>query len=272
MHVQNRKSTTLKEILSPVFTGFDTIAEHLGAALRVSLESLGDLCLFFYTAIFGKWRLGLIIEQMHVLGVYSLALVIFISAFIGFIAPITVYTMTGGMFLNYLGTAVIRVVMTEMGPTFTGLILAGRIGTKVASELGSMRVTEQFDAMECLSLNPMSYIIAPRIIACFIMGPVLFVLGSMASIVSAQVLATTALGVPFHTYYSSMRLFFSFDMVILGLLKSFAFVGLIGLTGCYYGYKTSGGAFGVGKSTRATVTGASILILIANFFLTVLFT
>jgi len=202
------------------------------------------------------------------LGVYSLPIVLLASIFTGFIAAWQVYYRAGDVVsLNYLGFVVLKVVLSELGPTLIGLVLAGRVGAKLAAEVGTMRVNEQIDAMLCLSLNPINYIISPRVITGFVMTPMLFIFGSVAAIVSAQVLATLALNLHPYTFYNSMHIMFSMDNVYMGLVKSIVFGGLTALSGCYFGFYTTGGAVGVGASTRRAVVAASILILISNLII-----
>jgi len=250
----------------------DETADRLGSDIRAAVETLGNLGVFLWRGLSQPWSYRRIVEQMFSLGIQSLGLIIFISTFVGFISPLAMYSLTQGMFLSYLGTAVLRAVLVDMGPTFTGLILAGRMGTRIASELGSMRVTEQLDAMTCLNLDPYKYVVCPRLVASFLIGPMMFVMSSIVAIVSAQVLATFALGLPAFKFYSSMKILFDDKIIYIGLYKSIVFTGLIGLAGCYFGFNVTGGASGVGKASRATVTGASVLLLIANFFLTAILT
>jgi phospholipid/cholesterol/gamma-HCH transport system permease protein len=191
-----------------------------------------------------------------------------VSLFTGFIATWQVQYLTGGVVgLRYLGMIVGKVVFTELGPTLMSLMLAGRIGAKLAAEVGTMRVTEQVDALECLTLDPITYVVGPRVISGFVMVPVLFVFGSLTAVVSAQVLASVALGLPVATFYNGMRLLFRVNDVLIGLLKSFCFGGLTALCGCYFGFYTTGGAVGVGASTRKAVVASSILILIVNLII-----
>jgi phospholipid/cholesterol/gamma-HCH transport system permease protein len=248
--------------------GLDKVADTFGAAVRESLERLGSMSMLLFQSFATRKRYEFIIEQMVLIGVKSLPIVLLASTFTGFIAAWQVKYLAGDVFgLRYLGTLVIRVVLTELGPTLIGLVLAGRIAAKLAAEVGTMRVTEQLDAMTCLALDPIPYIISPRIIAGFTMVPVLFVFGCVAAIVSAQVLGTAALGVPVEAFYNSMRLLFRIRDVAIGLLKSFTFGGLIALSGCYFGYYATGGAVGVGEAVRKAVVMASILILIFNLII-----
>jgi len=248
--------------------GIDEIAESFGSGVRESFERLGSMSMLLYRSFTSRWRYSFIIEQMVLIGIKSMGIVLLASTFTGFIAAWQVKYLAGDVFgMRYLGTLVIRVVLTELGPTLIGLVLAGRIAAKLAAEVGTMRVTEQLDAMTCLALEPIPYIVAPRIIAGFIMVPVLFVFGCIAAIISAQILGTTALGVPAYTFYNSMRLLFRVQDVIIGVMKSFTFGGLISLSGCYFGYYASGGAVGVGEAVRKAVVAASILILIFNLII-----
>jgi phospholipid/cholesterol/gamma-HCH transport system permease protein len=246
----------------------DGLADMFGASARESFERAGSMTMLLFKSFTVKQRYDYILEQMVLIGVKSLPIVLLASTFTGFIATWQVKFLAGDVFgMRYLGTLVVRVVLTELGPTLIGLVLAGRIAAKLAAEVGTMQVTEQIDAMVCLSLDPMRYIIAPRIIAGFTMVPILFVFGCMAAIVSAQVLGTVALGVNMETFYNGMRLLFQVRDVIIGLFKSFTFGGLVALSGCYFGFYTTGGAVGVGESTRKAVVAASIMILIFNLII-----
>ncbi len=247
---------------------FDNIAVIFGSAARESFEQLGSMSLMLFNVFRVKQHFNIIIEQFMQIGIASLPIVLLASTFTGFISTWFVKYLAGDVVtLNYLGMMVLKVVLSELGPTLIGLVLAGRIGAKVAAEVGTMRVNEQIDAMVCLSLDPMSYIIAPRILAGFVMTPALFIFGSLAAVISAQVLATVALQLHAFTFYNSMHFMFRMDDIYMGLLKSFVFGGITSLCGCYFGYFTSGGAVGVGASTRKAVMAASILILIANLII-----
>jgi phospholipid/cholesterol/gamma-HCH transport system permease protein len=246
----------------------DIFAESVGRATRESFELLGSLCTMFYLSLRRTWQWNLISEQMLLIGVKSLPIVILASLFTGFIAAWQVQYLAGDVIgIRYLGTAVGKVVFTELGPTLICLVLAGRIGAKLAAEVGTMRVTEQIDAMTCLALDPVSYIVAPRMLAGFFMVPVLFIFGSFIAILSAQMLATVAMGLEPAIFYNGMRLLFRVRDVAIGLIKSFSFGGIIALCGCYFGFYTTGGAVGVGASTRRAVVASSILILVVNLII-----
>ncbi len=243
----------------------DAVALLFGNAILKGFSDVGGMGRFLFHALISRPKISNVLEQMMGLGVSSMPIVLLAAVFTGFIATWQVKYLAGDLMgLQYLGMMVIKVVFSELGPTLIGLMLAGRIGAKVAAEVGTMRVTEQIDAMICLSLNPVKYFIAPRILAGFIMTPILFIYASLAAIVSAQLLATFALGLHAGTYYNSMKLMFYMNDLNMGLVKSFVFGGITAITGTYFGYYTTGGAVGVGSSTRNAVVSASILILIFN--------
>ncbi len=245
----------------------DSVAISLGRQFLAGVSDVGTMTRFLIHSFLRLPKLSTLFGQLMDTGVKSLPIVIMASVFTGFIATWQVKYLAGDMIgLQYLGALVLKVVLTELGPTLIGLVLAGRIAAKVAAEVGTMRVTEQIDAMTCLSLDPIKYIITPRIISGFVVTPMLFIYGSIAAIVSAQLLATGVLGLAPTVFYNSMRTMFSMNDLWMGLIKSFVFGGITALTGTYYGYFTTGGAVGVGRSTRDAVVSASILILIANLF------
>ncbi len=246
----------------------DSIAISLGRQFLAGVSDVGTMTRFLVHSFLRLPKLSTLFGQLMDTGVKSLPIVIMASVFTGFIATWQVQYLAGDMMgLQYLGTMVLKVVLTELGPTLIGLVLAGRIGAKVAAEVGTMRVTEQIDAMTCLSLDPIKFFVTPRIISGFVMTPVLFVFGAVASIISAQILATLALNLSPNIYYNSMTTMFEMRDLYMGLTKSFTFGGITALTGCYYGYFTTGGAVGVGTSTRNAVVSASIIILVANLFI-----
>jgi phospholipid/cholesterol/gamma-HCH transport system permease protein len=207
----------------------------------------------------------LVIEQMMRVGVGSMPIVFLMSVVTGFIVTWQVKYLVGDVIpLTYLGLAVGKATFTQMGPTFTALILAGRISAKLASELGTMKVTEQLDAMDCLSLDVFYYLFSPRIFAGFVMTTILFIYASTITILSAQLLATVAFGLSSYTFYNSMRYLFKVQDVVIMLVKGFVFGGVLSSVGCYYGYITSGGAVGVGESTKNAVVASSVLILFGD--------
>lgn len=248
---------------------FDDLAESLGSATRESIEQLGSIGIFFWQILRVTPRLlprfHLLVEQAMRIGVNSLPLIFLISAFTG---AITVwqakYFFQDIIPYSILGTAVGKAILTDLGPVLTALVITGRVGAMLAAELGTMKVTEQVDALKVLALDPFVYLLAPRVLVGFIMMPVLGIFSSFLAIVSAQMIATIALDVSPQGFYNSMRLLFRFDDVAIMLMKTCVFGGVITLSGCYFGYLTHGGAVGVGKSTNRAVVASSVLILVTN--------
>jgi phospholipid/cholesterol/gamma-HCH transport system permease protein len=248
---------------------FNDIADSFGVAVREGIEAVGAIGIFFIDALKAipetLKKSHLIFEQMVRIGVNSISIVFLASVFIGAVSAWQAQYLIGDYFpKSYIGMALGKAVFTDLGPVLIALVLTGRIGAKLAAELGTMKVTEQLDAMTCLSLNPFCYLLTPRILSGFLMTPFLMIFSFFFAVVAAQLLTTFALGVNTLVFYNSMRILFRTKDVMIGIVKGFVFGGSIALTGCYYGFFTRGGAVGVGESTKKAVVAASILILFFN--------
>lgn len=245
------------------------VAETIGRLTREAIEQFGAISIFFYKILLAfpatLRRFHLVVEQMMSLGVSSIPIVFLVSLFVGAISAWQVqYLFADAIPLTYLGAAVGKAVFTELGPVLTAIVITGRVGAKLAAELGTMRVTEQIDALTCLSLDPYSYLLAPRMIAGVIMLPILTIFSTFFAIVSAQLLSELALGLSSPAFYHGMKLLFKVQDVVVCLTKAFVFGAVISLSGCYYGFLTKGGAVGVGNSTKRAVVAAMVLILVSN--------
>lgn len=206
--------------------------------------------------------------QMESIGLGSLPLVIITAVFIGAVASVqAAYQFQDYVPMVFLGTVVGKSVILELGPVLTALVVGGRVSASIAAELGTMRVTEQIDAMELLAIDPMRYLVMPRIVACVVMLPVLTIFADVLAIVSGMVVANVAVGVSTATFTEGLRLFFYIDDVISGLVKAATFGVIIGLMGCFNGFRTFGGAQGVGQYTMHAVVQSCIGILVTNYFL-----
>ena len=248
---------------------FDELAVSVGTFTREQVERVGDIALFtwrilrVFPATFKRFYL--VVEQMSLLGVSSLPIIVMASVFVGAVSTWQAqYLFSSAIPLTFLGAAVGKAVFTELGPVFTALIITGRISAKLAAELGTMRVTEQVDAMTCLSLDPYTYLLAPRLIAGVVMLPVLTIFSSFVAIVSAQLLAQVALGLDAAIFYQGLKWLFRIQDVVICLAKALVFGSVISLSGCYFGYLASGGAVGVGAATKNAVVAAMVLILLSN--------
>ncbi len=256
-------------VSSPHRNILNDVALAFGRSARESLEQFGSINLFFLRTIASLpasfLRYHLITEQMLRIGVNSLFIVFLTSTFIGGVTVWQEKYIVGDIIpLTYLGMALGKAIFTDLGPVLTALVLTGRIGAKLATELGCMKVTEQIDAMICLSLDPYPYLLTPRILTGFVMTPILMIFSFFFSILSAQMIAWAALGISPYTFYNSMTLMFRTNDVVIGIVKGFVFGGGIALTGCYYGFLTHGGAVGVGQATKNAVVAAATLILFSN--------
>lgn len=170
-----------------------------------------------------------------------------------------------------IAMVVVLSITRELAPVLAGLMVAGRIGASMAAEIGTMRVTEQIDALEALSTNPYSYLVAPRIIAGLLMMPFLVLVGDIIGVMGGYIVAVSKLGFNSSTYLQQTWDVLQTEDVVSGLTKAAVYGFIVTLMGCYHGYKSTGGAQGVGRATTQAVVSSAILILIANYFVTELF-
>lgn len=210
--------------------------------------------------------------QMRRIGVQSLPIALFISVFTGMVlALLASYTLTGAVPLYFVGTMVGKAVMIELSPVLVGLALSGRVGANIAAELGTMRVTEQVDALETLAYDPQSYLVVPRVLAATLMFPVVVALSDAVGIVSGWITSVSLLDLSTVEFVKGLRLFYEFKDIWYGLFKSMSFGFAIALIGCIRGLHAEGGAEGVGNTTmRAVVLGAQAILVLDAFWAVVL--
>ncbi|MDR2577358.1 MAG: ABC transporter permease [Chitinispirillales bacterium] len=257
---------------APKLNPLDRLAISLGSSARESIELVGSIFTFYLKMLkvlpSSARRPYLITEQMFILGVQSIPIVLLTSVFVGAVSAWQVQYIFGDAIpLTYLGAGVGKAVLTELGPVLTALVITGRVGAKLAAELGTMKVTEQVDAMVCLSLDPYTYLLTPRLVASCIMVPVLTIFAVALAIVSAQIIAEVALGLSFAAFYKGVRLLFKTQDLVICIVKSFVFGMVISLAGCYYGFYAKGGAVGVGAYTKKAVVAAMVMVLVSNLIL-----
>lgn len=213
----------------------------------------------------------LTIAQMFGLGIESLGLVTVIAIFLGTETVIqAVYQMSGIIPLRYLGVLVCKSITTELGPVITAMVVAGRCATGIAAEIGSMKATEQLDAMQVLRLDPIRYLIVPKTVACIVMLPVLAIWAEFVGFLSSIVTVLLTVDMTLYTYLAGLRLFFDATDLYVGVLKTMVFGAIIALTGAHFGFEAKGGAEGVGDATTKAVVTAAVLILIFDFVIAVL--
>jgi phospholipid/cholesterol/gamma-HCH transport system permease protein len=209
----------------------------------------------------------LAIGQMRRLGVDSLPIALFLSTFTGIVLALQAsYTFTGSVPLYFVGALVTKTIIMELGPVLTGLALSGRVGANIAAELGTMRVSEQIDALETMAYNPMSYLVVPRVLAGIVMVPMLTVFANVVGIASGWITALQVLDMTTGQFVRGSRLFYDGFDIWYSLIKSCSFGLIITLLGCYQGFNTRGGAEGVGVATTRAVVLASMMILVLDAF------
>ena len=212
------------------------------------------------------------LRQMKVIGVDSVPLVVLVSAFIGgVIAMQTRYQLFPGIMLSVVGLVTRQTIILEMGPLLTGLVLAGRVGARMTAEIGTMRVTEQIDALETLSFDPLAFLVLPRVIAATIMLPVLTVLANFIGVLSGFAIAILATDMTQKDFIEGVRLAFGPFQVVYSLMKATMFGTAIAFVCSYEGYITSAGAEGVGRSTARAVVITSVTILVLDALTAALF-
>lgn len=249
----------------------------IGRRAATALSAFGRLGLFLVDtaralADVRTWG-SILFQQMRRVGVDSLPISLFIAAFTGLVlALLASYIMTGAVPLYLVGTLVGKATMMELAPVLTSLALAGRVGATMAAELGTMKVTEQVDALETLAYDPYAYLVVPRIIAGTLMFPVIVALAIGTAVATGWAAATTLLPVTNEQFEYGLRLFFRAFDVQYGLIKAASFGFVITLIGCFLGLSTRGGAEGVGTATTQTVvySAGMILVLDAYWALTLL--
>ena len=214
----------------------------------------------------------LILRQMIEIGYFSLPVVGLTAIFTGMVLALQSHTGFARFSAEgAVATVVVISITRELGPVLAGLMVAGRVGAAMAAEIGTMRVTEQVDALTTLSTNPFKYLVAPRLIAGILTLPCLVLIADIIGVFGGFLVGAYKLGYNPATYLHSTWEYLKTLDVISGLVKASAFGFIIALMGCYNGYHSKGGAQGVGQATTNAVVSASILILTSNYILTALF-
>jgi phospholipid/cholesterol/gamma-HCH transport system permease protein len=210
-----------------------------------------------------------IINQMDLIGVGSLTIVLLTGFFTGAVLALqTGATMSSLGAKGYTGRLVATSLVRELGPVLTSLMVAGRVGSGIAAELGSMLVSDQIDAMRALGTDPIRKLVMPRMVALLVMVPALTVIAIIVGTGGGLVVAVTLLGLPSSQYTSSAKEAFKLNDLTGSLIKALIFGLIIAIVGCRSGLRTTGGTVGVGRSTTQSVVVASILILVSDFFIT----
>ncbi|MBC7792303.1 MAG: ABC transporter permease [Clostridia bacterium] len=255
----------MKAVLKPVAA--------LGEAVIGGVSEVGRVFQFFVLAValaFRRpFRFGLLMQQAEFVGVGSLFIIVLTGSFTG--AVFTLQTVNGLAQFNLesvVGTTVMIGVTRELGPVLTALMVTGRVASAMATELGTMRVTEQIDAMEVMAVNPMQYLVTPRVVASAIMVPALSMLFVAVAYAGSYLVAVQLMGIDEGAYLSRIRMYVTPFDVMHGFYKSIVFGILLAVVGCYKGFNAAGGARGVGEATTKAVVIGSISVFVIDYVLT----
>ena len=248
----------------------------LGRAVLALCASVGEVFMFAGLAIAGGLRGPFyprqLVRQMLDIGYYSLPVVGLTAIFTGMVLALQSYTgFSRFEASSAIPTIVVLSMTRELGPVLAGLMVAGRVGASMAAEIGTMRVTEQIDALTTLSTDPLRYLVFPRLLAGVLMLPLLVLVADIIGVLGGYLVSVYKLGFGPIEYINRTLQYLETDDVVSGLVKAAVFGFLVALMGCYQGYRSKGGAQGVGAATTKAVVTASILILTANYVVTELF-
>jgi phospholipid/cholesterol/gamma-HCH transport system permease protein len=248
-----------------------TPVEYLGRWSINSVRSLGKAGYLTTGALRALRNVEIwgprVVTQLIGVGVASIPIALFIATFTGIVLALQAsYTLTGAVPIYLVGTMVGKSMILELGPVLTGLSLAGRVGASTAAELGTMRVTEQIDALETLAYDPLAYLVVPRVLAGALMFPVVIVLASAMGILAGWLASLTLLDMSTADFVRGLRLFFQPWDVQFAAIKSLSFGIIVTGVGSFYGFHAKGGAGGVGVATTRAVVVSSMLILVLDAF------
>jgi phospholipid/cholesterol/gamma-HCH transport system permease protein len=251
--------------------------------MKFGIDKLGRRTIAFFTEIGQvgvlQWKIflsmhrifrdrKLVLEQMVHIGVGSLPLVLIIGLFTGMVSAWqAAYQFQGMISFSMIGGAVSRAIFIELGPVLTAIVIAGRVGASIAAEIGTMKVTEQIDALESMAINPIRYLAMPRFVGAVVMMPILVIFANAIALFGAFAVANFFLDLTPQVFFGSVERFFETKDVFSGILKAVAFGGVTAILGCHIGFKTSGGAEGVGLSTIRSFVLSSAMILILDYAL-----
>jgi phospholipid/cholesterol/gamma-HCH transport system permease protein len=247
--------------------------QPIGRAVLALLAEIGRVALFLKDGLAQglspTFYVRQILEQMWRIGYNSLPVVGLTAFFTGGALALQIYLGSSRFNAESLVASIVALGITrELGPVLAGLMVAGRVGASIAAELGTMRVTEQIDALVTLSTNPFKYLVGPRLVAAVVTLPILVAIGDTIGIMGGYIVGTRSLGFNSYAYIKNTSDFLEVDDVTSGLIKAAAFGFIIAVMGCYHGFNSKGGAQGVGRATTNAVVSSAILILAANFALT----
>ncbi|MCB9770973.1 MAG: ABC transporter permease [Candidatus Omnitrophica bacterium] len=210
-----------------------------------------------------------ILDQMVFMGARSIIIVFFVTFFTGIVLAMQSaqqLSKLGGTI--YVASLVSISICRELGPVLTALVIAGRIGAAITAEIGSMQVNEQIEALDTMAINPVRFLVVPKVVALFFMLPCLTVIGDLSGMLGGYIIGVNNLGINSHLYIQTAFEYLTLKDIYTGLSKSLVFALIIAFVGCYQGLNTRGGAVGVGRATTISVVTSFILIIVADCFVT----
>jgi phospholipid/cholesterol/gamma-HCH transport system permease protein len=238
--------------------------------IRSSVEEMGATCLFFAEVLRSFRRsafsFSVLVNQIYLVGVRSLVTTLVAGVFVGGIMAIQINLQLKDFGAQgFLGGLSTSTTVRDVGPVLIGFILSGKVGAYTSAELGTMRVTHQVDAIRCLGVNPLQYLILPRLVAVVFSSFLLLIVGLMMTVVGGMFLSSVHLGVNFINYVTNISRLVSWGSVGMGVFKSFVFGVLIGGICCYQGYHVQGGSEGVGRAVKRASVEILVSIIVANY-------
>jgi phospholipid/cholesterol/gamma-HCH transport system permease protein len=250
-----------------------SIIAHIGRSTIQRVAGIGNMFLFLLSAFAWAFRrpmrLRLVVHHIRTIGVDSLSVILLSSAFTGMVMGLQFYySLRKFNAESYLGSAVALSLLRELGPVLSAFMVTGRTGSAMAAEIGSMKVTEQIDALYSMAVNPVQYLATPRIIAGLISMPLLTAIFDVVGIYGAYLIGVGLLGVSSGSYFSGMESSVVFEDVWSGLLKSISFGLIVTWVCCYKGFNAPQSATGVGQATTESVVLCFVLILVWDYFMT----
>jgi len=246
--------------------------ESLGLSVIAILDYIGGLALLLWEAlgymVAGGLRWSLAIYQMAFLGVNSIMIVLLTTTFAGMVISLQLahVAVTYGV-SNIVGGGVALAMARELGPMLTAVVVAGRAGSAITAEIGSMKVTEQIDALICMAVSPVRYLVCPRIVALVLMMPILTLFSDLSGLVGGSFVAEASAGIPQEVFYDSVRRMTELEDVVKGIIKAMIYGAQIALVSCQQGLQSGRGAAGVGQATTGSVVISMIIIFMTNYFL-----
>lgn len=262
----------MAEHARPKSTLLTTLFFPIGKGVIFFFEDLGKYFSIVWWMIFNsrnaKEYSRNIFQQMVMIGNNSIPIVLFVSTFVGMVTAVqSSYQLYDWIPRTVVGALVTKSVLLELTPLLTALVLAGKVGATITAELGTMRVTEQIDALEALAFDPISFLITPRVIAGILMFPILIVFGDLVAILGGMFGASIVAGIPNAAFIEGMKNSFETWDAVFGIIKAFFFGYIITSVACYQGFKVQGGSEGVGKATMNTVVITSLAVVVMDFVL-----